>query len=222
MKTSTKILFLVIILSCILIYYITKSYFCKTCKSSSLIKSDKKKIKGICYFDIDDTLTTAKGDPDEIMKECLKNDFAIGIITASNRKVNQICNRDKAGVPWMSDILCKQFNENNKKMYNSTSLVAGESIDKVIKNGWPVDKINYDPGFVKGWDMEYGKRKFYKDVPDKCIVLFDDQKYYMDGVKRFNSEFEVECSNKTCGANNVLDKEMVRIKIEKMKKNGCK
>lgn len=239
------------LLSYLLIYYIAKADICKpTCKNKicgqsdgcsgkcktcpsgktcdgkkcqqvSLIPSNEKNIKGICYFDIDDTLTTAKGNRDEIMKECIKNDFAIGIITASGRKVSDICNGNKASVPWMSDILCKQFNEDNAKMYNSTTIVAGEPVDKVIKEGWPVDKVMTDPGFVKGWDMEYGRKKFYNDVPDKCVVLFDDQPGYMDGVKRFNPEFEVECANMTCGANRFLDKEMVNVKIEKMKRNGC-
>ena len=207
---------------------------CKTCPSGKTCdgkkcqtvqpiksKSNNKSVKGICYFDIDDTLTTAKGNIDEIMQECLKNDFAIGIITASGRNVSHMCNGDKASVPWMSDILCKQFRENNAKMYNSMTIVAGEPVDKVIRKGWPLDKVVSDPGFVKGWDMQYSKNKFYDDVPDKCVVLFDDQPVYIDGVKRFNPEFEVECSNMTCGSHRFLDKEMVRVKIKEMKRNGC-
>ena len=217
MKTSTKILLILSLLSCFLIYY------ARICTPSQKVptQSNKNNIKGICYFDIDDTLTTANGNRDEIVQECLNNNFAIGIITASGRKVSHICNGHQNSVPWMSNILCKQFSEDNAKMYNSSSIVAGETIDNMITKGWPSSKIMSDPGFVKGWDMNYGRTKFYPTVPDKCVVLFDDQNSYMDGVKRFNPNFEVECSNITCGAKRVLDKEMVREKIYEMKRNGC-
>lgn len=211
MNKSCKILLLCIIvfaLICLFIYVVVP----------------RPKIKGICYFDIDKTLTSASGNRDEIVQECLKNDFAVGIITASGRVVEHMCKGDKAGgsdpssKTWMSDILCKQFNRNNARMYNSTTRVAG--IKPPI--GWPADKVRTDPGYVKGWDMNYGRNKFYPDIPDKCVVLFDDQPGYIDGVKRFNNNFEVGCSNVDCGADRVLDKEMVRDKIKYMKTiNGC-
>jgi hypothetical protein len=133
-----------------------------------------------------------------------------------------MCNGDEAGGyepesnVWMSSILCKQFNKNSS-MYNSTTEVAGN----IPPKEWPYDKIRTDPVYVKAWDMKYGRDNFYPDVKDKCIVLFDDNPNYIDGVKRFNPNFEVGCSNFQCGADRVLDKEMVRKKIEEMKSNGC-
>jgi hypothetical protein len=176
-----------------------------------------KKTKGICYFDIDNTLTTAQGNPDDIINECLNNDFAVGIITASSRKVNNICNGDKASQHWMSDILCKQFNENNAKMYNSSVLVAG----KQPPSDWPSDKISSDPGYVKGWDMEYGRKNFFPEIPEKCVVLFDDDPNYIAGVKRFNKQLQTQCSNTSCGEKTSLNIDIVKKTIDKMKKNGC-
>jgi hypothetical protein len=102
-------------------------------------------------------------------------------------------------------------------MYNSTSMVAG---NKHKPPDWPSNKVSSDPGYVKGFDMVYGRDVFYPHIPDKCVVLFDDQSFYMDGVKRYNKNLEVECANYTCGSR-FLNKEMVREKILNMKKNGC-
>jgi hypothetical protein len=230
MKQSTiKLLLLISLISLVslIIHFIFKPCECKqdykeNNHSYSNDTKNVKGIKGICYFDIDDTLTTASGNTDEIIQECIDNNFAVGIITASGRTIEDICTGDKAGGKepgsntWMSNILCKQFNK-NPNMYNSTSTVAG-SVQPI---GWPSDKIRTDPGFVKGFDMKYGRDNFYSDVPDKCVVLFDDQPSYIEGVKKFNKNFEIGCSNFHCGANRVLDKEMVRKKLEEMKKNGC-
>ena len=112
----------------------------------------------------------------------------MGIITASNRTVDHICNGDIAGgveynsKNWMSNILCKKF-QKDKRMYNSTSMVAG---NKNKPFDWPSNKISTDPGYVKGFDMVYGRDLFYPHIPDKCVVLFDDQSFYMNGVKRYN------------------------------------
>ena len=257
MRTGTKILLFAIILpvlSFFLIYFIAKSSRCepnckgktcgqsdgcsgkcKTCPSGktcdgtncqavshSTMATGTTGFKGICYFDIDGTLITAKGDRDTMMQECLDNNFAIGIITASPRTVDMICDGDKARESWMSDLLCKQFKENNAKMYNSTTEVAGS---KIFPHGYDGTK---NQGHVKGWDMKYGRDLVDKNIPDKCIVLFDDQQPVMDGVKKFDSKLEVQCAGYdpnipgTCTTlGHVLDINTVKNKIKEMKANGC-
>ena len=74
---------------CIFVYLHTKHN-----KQTKPITNNK--VKGICYFDIDDTLTTATGDIDSIIEECLKNNFDVGIITASNRTIDHICKEETA------------------------------------------------------------------------------------------------------------------------------
>ena len=215
------LLLLCFVCLCIFVYLCTKHN-----KQTKIHKQTKpitnSNVKGVCYFDIDDTLTTATGDIDSIIEECLKNNFDVGIITASNRTIDHICKEETAGglelnsKNWMSNILCKKFKENST-MYNSTSMVAG---NKHKPPDWPSDKVSSDPGYVKGFDMVRGRDLFHPHIPDKCVVLFDDQSFYMDGVKRYNKNLEVECANYTCGSR-FLDKEMVRDKIFSMKKNGC-
>jgi hypothetical protein len=248
MKSSTKILIAAIVipsLACILFYFISKSYNCipdcnnKTCgksdgcfnkcklcpkgsicngKSCQKPKTDidLEKIKGICYFDIDGTLITANGDRDKMMKHCLDNNFAIGIITASNRTVDDICDGDNPIESWMPKILCEQFNKNKGKMFNSTKIVSGST---VLPSTYPV---NRDQGYIKGFDMTYGRDLFYPNIPDKCIVLFDDQKSVIEGVKEFGSNLETQCANTTCGLDNVLGIDNIKNKVFEMQENGCK
>lgn len=251
MRTATKILIFSIVLPAlayIAIYYIAKSEKCQAnCTNKKCGQSDgcsgvcklcpkglvcdgkkcssstetyktinpKGKIKGICYFDIDNTLTTAEGNPDEIMQECLKNDFAVGIITASARTVNHICSGDKVREPWMSDILCKQFQENDSKMYNSTTVIAGQ---KKFPPNYP---FGQNQGYIKGYNMKYGRDSYYPHVPDKCVVLFDDQQPVIDGVKNFGKELETQCSNTSCHYGRPLNLDTVKAKIKEMKANGC-
>lgn len=180
------------------------------------VENISNKIKGICYFDIDGTLTTANGNRDLMVKECLDNNFDVGIITASNRKLSDMCSGNKANVPWMSDILCKKFNETGGTLYNSRDNIAGQN---KFPSNYPHNK---DPGYKKGFDMVYGRDKFYPNIPDKCIVLFDDDPYFIQGVKNYNKNLETQCANNTCGLNGVLNLDIVKNKIQQMKKHGCK
>jgi hypothetical protein len=262
MKTSTKILILAIVLpslALIAFYFIGKTNQCvPNCDSKKCGQSDGcsgkcklcptgeicdgkicnnvstlvKNPKGICYFDIDGTLTTAPDDSaykDEMMKQCLDNDFAIGIVTASPRTIDDICDGNKARVHWMSNLLCKQFRENGGKMYNSTTQVAGSFKFP------PEYNPNASQGYVKGFDMKYGRDKFYSDIPDKCVVLFDDQQPVLDGVSDFNSKtnsnFQGQCANDPSNSNDnttcttlghSLDIETVKATVGKMKANGCR
>jgi hypothetical protein len=174
------------------------------------------KIKGICYFDIDGTLTTSNSNKDLMVQECLDNNFDVGIVTASNRKLSDICSGDKANVPWMSDILCKKFNETEGKLYNSRDIIGGKDI---FPPNYPHNK---DPGYIKGFDMVNGRDKFYPDISDKCLVLFDDDPYFIQGVKNYNKNLETQCANNSCGLNGVLNLDIVKNKIQQMKNNGCK
>lgn len=212
MRAGTKILLFVVVLSVLSFFVINKFK----------PKNSEQFTKGICYFDIDDTLTTAKGDRNGIVKQCLDNNFAIGIITASPRKVSDMCDGNKAKVDWMSDLLCEQFQNNNAKMYNSTTVVAGSTL---FPSDYPHGKSQ---GFIKGYNMEHGRKTFYPSVPDKCVVLFDDQKHVLNGVKQYNSNLETQCAGyrpgnpHTCNTiGRVLDSDIVRNKVESMKGDGC-
>jgi len=175
------------------------------------------RVKGICYFDIDGTLTSSQNDRNDLIKQCLDNNFAVGIITASGRRIHNVCDGDRPIVPWMPSTLCKQFNK-NRGMYNSTTVLAGKSLHTEIPSDYP---LNESPGYVKGYAMAHGRDKFYPNVPDKCVVLFDDQISFMKDVHRFNPNFETQCANKICGLNGMLTSDIVRNKIRQMQLNGC-
>lgn len=176
----------------------------------------KNLVKGICYFDIDDTLTTAKGDPDEIIQTCLDHNFAVGIITASARTIDDICSGESKGgrqnANWMSNKLCKQFRENNGKLFNSLVFVAGQDLESFIK------EYNYgtnlDYGHIKGLSMVKGK-DLYPHLSYKDIVLFDDNSLVMEQVKQINPELQVVCSHPKCNGT-FLTKELVNKKIKSM------
>ena len=195
MKLLSLLILVSIIFLLILVYFFNKT----PCKKDGYEKT------GICYFDIDDTLTTARDNTDNLVKECLDNNFAIGIITASPRKVSDICEGDKA------------------RMYNSSTVLAGRTF-------FPSDYPHgASQGIIKGYDMEYGRKMFYPNVSDKCVVLFDDQQHVLDDVKKYNSNLETQCSGYrpnnpyTCKSlGHVLDVETVRNKVMYMKRNGCK
>ena len=193
---------------------------CTSCPDGSTCDGKKCQIKtgtaGICYFDIDGTLTTATCDTDNLVKQCLDNNFAVGIITASNRTIEDICGNSRPS--WMPDLLCKQFT-NDPGLFNSTTFVAGS---KTLPTDYPKGE---NPGYIKGFDMEYGKKTFYPTVPDKCVVLFDDDTSYINGVKDYNTRnktnFDTQCANTGCGLGNPLDENTVKNKVLEMKANGC-
>jgi len=222
MKTGIIILLLFISVA-LPIYFITKyNIFSPNLKNETYYESCLvNKTKGICYFDIDDTLTSAKGDRDDIVKQCLDNNFAIGIITASSRQISDICNGNKAKVEWMPNLLCEQFSKNTN-MYNSTTFLAGNTI---FPSDYPYGKTQ---GIVKGYNMDYGRKTFYPEIPEKCVVLFDDQTNVLKDVKQYNNNLETQCAGYnpnnpyTCNTlGRVLDAKVVKNKIEHMKLNGC-
>lgn len=213
-----------LILSVILLFSIGISiYLFLTCRKSKCEEENKNdtkdETKGIFYFDIDGTLTTSK-DFESIVQKCLENKIAVGIITNSPRTVESICTGDSKGgdepgsSTWMSNKLCKQFNENNNRMFNSTIIVAGSENKP---EGWTQKN---GPGYMKAFDMNYGRNKFYPHVPDNCVILFDDNPDYLSGVLKYNNinktNFGVVCANSSCGGE-ILDINLVEQTIRELK-----
>jgi len=172
--------------------------------------SDKTK-KGVCYFDIDATLTTAQGNPNDIVQECMNNDFDIGIITASDRKLRDVCDGENPRESWMPGKLCKRLSE-NPRLFNSHTSIAGSD---TFPSSYPSNK---DYGYKKGWAMDYGRQIMYPNMPRKNVVLFDDNPDVLAGVKRYNPDLGTQCSNTTCNGR-YLSKELVREKMNSLNKN---
>lgn len=202
MKCVYIFLCLLFILLSFLSYYIYKKFTTESYKNK----------KGICYFDIDDTLTSATDNTGDIIQECIDKDFAVGIITASCRTIDHICDKNKSKYSWMPDKLCKQFRENGGRMYNSLNTVAGKS---QFPKDYPYKKLDIqDYGYIKGYNMKYGRDTFYPHIKDNNVILFDDQRHVIEGVNRFNkdfnSNFRTQCSNDTCLNGEKLNTDFVK------------
>ena len=75
--------------------------------------------------------------------------------------------------------------------------------------------------------MKYGRDLVDSNIPDKCVVLFDDQQHVLDDVKKFDPNLEVQCSGEPTAPGacqtlgHVLDIDTVKKKIKDMQANGC-
>ena len=196
-----------------------------SCNQDNFIAN--KTYSGICYFDIDDTLTTAHDKVDEIFEECLKNNFDVGIITASGRNIEHIC---KYPLPsWSSSKLCNILKKNDYKLFNSNIVIGGKQTNNIYDypENYPfLNKNTNIPmknkyGYIKGFNMVHGRDNFDKKIPNKCIVLFDDNPDVIEGVKMYNNNLETQCANPSCGLNGMLTKDIIKNKLIQMKQNGC-
>ena len=168
----------------------------------------KNKENGICFFDIDDTLTSSSDSVDDIVDECVKNNFEVGIVTASYRDIDHVCNPEKNN-NFYSKKLCDQLKKNNYKTFNSLLVTAGnKKIPEKIK--FEIDKQNY--GLVKALQIEYSKTVLDENINDKNVIFFDDQTAILNSVKNYNKNFKVICANKFCGGKN-LDVDLIKKSI---------
>ena len=211
-KIEVYIIWIILILIGLIVGYLVYSKIRKNKPSQEIYKSNIKNA-GICYFDIDDTLTSAKGDPSGIIQECFDNGYDVGVITAGSRTIDDICIKEKGLYKWMPDNLCKRLRE-NPTLFNSRIVVAG---DEKFPSDYPINHENArDYGYIKGFNMAYGKRLNYPSLDDKHIILFDDDINVLNGVKRYNKSFEVQCSNTKCNGK-YLSRELVKEKLKNMR-----
>lgn len=167
---------------------------------------------GICYFDIDGTLTTASGDPNNLVKACLSKNYAVGIITASKRTPEMVCAGSKSIQSWMPDSLCEYMNKNNFNTFNSNApIIAGMNKNNPnFPNDYPT--INYSKqwgergielGRTKGLAMLYGAKML--NIKDKSnVILFDDDSYFAKGVKQIDPSLTVVCAGAECSNNKII------------------
>ena len=208
----------------------SKCKFCQSdynCVNNTCIKQnnlrndyqkDISKYKGICYFDIDGTLNDSLDNTEDMMKECLNNDFDIGIVTASNRTLKHICdennNPKELGIPRN---LCEHLNKNKGVTFNSLLEITG---DKNIPSDYPSTE-HY--GIGKAFSMIKGRDKLHPDIPDKCIVLFDNDPHVLNKVINYpNHDLQVQCAGYPCSSSKTLSTKLVKDKLNKMISNGCK
>jgi hypothetical protein len=151
---------------------------------SLLVKQgDQPAIKGIVYFDIDDTLTTMESrDREEIIQHCIDKGYEVGIITASDRTIDSLRfveHYTDVSRRWLPKTLYSHMEKNDFETYNSHSITAGTTIE------FPsFGNDIYTVGRKKGWQMTLGAG-ILGVVPSKTF-LFDDNKDVINGAKLMN------------------------------------
>lgn len=164
-----------------IIGFLLYKYFYK--KSVSSYSNRKSKLKGIVYFDIDDTLSTAHfDDKNKAIKAILNKGYGVGIVTASDRTINDVCHGNRANQqfsPWMPDALCDWMSKRDFDTYNSRSLTAGK------KTPFPYFGGMYEEiGQKKGWQMKHGMDLF--EVEDASnVILFDDNRTVIEDALQY-------------------------------------
>lgn len=174
-----KIFILIFLLFAIFIFLILK----KT-KSVSNFHMKKKGLKGIVFFDIDDTLTNISHEEIEnVVNYSKEKGYSIGIITASLRTPGYVCDKNKANLinsKWATDKLCSELNKNNFKLFNSLSTTSGNFIFKFPE----YEKDEYFYGKQKGWQMLQTAIK--QNVDPSNTFLFDDNIFVLKGAEKIN------------------------------------
>jgi hypothetical protein len=156
------------------------------------------KYKGLCLFDVDGTLSTGQ-DNYAVVQTCIDAGFAVGVSTA--------------GMVWMPDTLIKQkwFPSNLydfmlKRNFDTFNNVAGYYLmgKKDSQAFLDVNKrlppnINV-AGWRKGFVMEQNAKMLGITNP-KCIIMFDDQSSFIEGILAYNKNYNTACSGENCGGN---------------------
>jgi len=142
---------------------------------------------GICWFDVDGTLTQNPGNVNtDIINVCLKKNFAVGIITANSYQMDQICDSatDQPKKPWMSQPFCTIIRHSYPQMLNNNFQSEGKN-DPDMQVQPRKKSLDSAPGFRKAYQAQKTAKehynRFYATAEGQgCNVLFDDQEPYID------------------------------------------
>lgn len=147
--------------------------------------------KGICWFDVDGTLTAgefpshAKERPP--VQACIDAGWDVGVATASNRKWQDVCTPSGDGYKakgggggWMTDAMCQNMAKHGFKTFNSNdNYYGGEALANIRTARGP-------PGGKKALFISGVMADCFPGIP---AVLFDndpdygyDARRYPDGV----------------------------------------
>ena len=153
--------------------------------------------KGICLFDIDNTLTTGT-ENERVVDICLNAGYAVGISTA-NPSYNP---HTIMFFKWMPKNLYNFMIEHDFDTFNNvSSLYLNGKINKTayqkIESNLPENVNIY--GWRKGFTL-LETAKIYNIEDTSKMLLFDDDRGYIDGIKAFTgNRVKVICSGDDCG-----------------------
>ena len=156
--------------------------------------------KGICLFDVDDTLTLGTENYD-VVQLCLDAGYAVGISTA-NPSYTPTTIKSKN---WMPTNLYNFMVQNKFNTFNnvSTFYLNGKiQINEYIKN----QPSEYTIGWRKGLSL-ISTAKLYGITDPNKMILFDDNRDYLKGILSYNNKVKAVCSGPDCGGS--LNRETV-------------
>lgn len=150
---------------------------------------NKKKYKGVCLFDIDNTLTNGT-ENELVVKQCLDEGYAVGISTANPYYTPHTIRFFK----WMPNNLYQFMVQNNFDTFNNvSSLYLNGKIEKDKYD--EIDSQIYSSTInVYGWRKCFSlisTAKLYEIEDLKKVFLFDDDKGYINGALSFNDKVNI-------------------------------
>ena len=177
-------MFLVLVLVLVLSFIVNLLYKKFFKKSVNTFLNVKPKLKGIVYFDIDDTLSTARfDDKNKAINSILEKGYGVGIVTASDRPINHVCSGNQANKqfsPWMPDALCDWMSNRDFDTYNSWSLTAGKKTEFPHFGG-----MYEEMGHKKGWQMKSGMDLLGIENASNVILFDDNTRVIEDALQYF-------------------------------------
>lgn len=179
------IILLVIFLSVIILFSLILSE--KIVIRSKFAHKKNTRKKGIVFFDIDDTLSTIpKEENHKIIKHCIDSNYDIGIVTASKRPINFVCNNYTPSniSRWAPSILCNKLQENNFKTFNSLVVTSGQPY-YILNEAYKYDKDKYIYGKLKGLQiLKTIQQMNIENLKNYDVILVDDQLDVLEGAKQ--------------------------------------
>ena len=162
-------------------------------KDSEIKTTSTSKVRGICFFDIDGTLT--EGNQNHMIVEtCLNRGYMVGVITAG-----AMYNRNNLKTfSWMPNNLYQYMLDRDFATFNNVNddVVMGQYIPNAFNQ---IDRENTGSNFY-GWRKGYTAvltAKAYGIEPND-VYIFDDLVDYIHGMKRYDSKLNVICSGRDC------------------------
>ena len=158
----------------------------------------KEKFIGICLFDVDDTLTLGT-DNYNVVQKCLDSGYAVGISTANPFYTPNTIKYYK----WMPKNLYNFMVQHQFDTFNNVSIfylngkIQKNVYESNLPDSPPVKDINI-LGWRKGLSLLSTAKLYGITDPDK-MILFDDNKGYLNGILSYNNKVKAICSGPDCG-----------------------
>ena len=176
----------VLVLVFVFTAYLLYKFFYK--KSVSSFSNISPKLKGIVYFDIDDTLSTARfDDANKAINSILDKGYGVGIVTASNRTINDVCYGNQANQQIeLYKFRLEEFEKGYRKQLEMLEKISGLKADDA--KAQLVESIKAE---AKTQSMVY-----VKDIMDEAKLTANKEakKIVLQTIQRVATETAIENS----------------------------